>query len=155
MRTHQTLSAAMFIALCSIGVPRSTAASPLEPFQTPSFRSDSARAQDSMATRLLTRLAALQRVEFRTVRVGRPGIGIVTTSAYGASRGAVGIGVGYRNPLDRQEHADGVVALVAGLGNPRTVGIDVSAAILDNATTEPAFAIARFAKKAKSAEKWQ
>lgn len=61
-----------------------------------------------------------------------PSITIINPSAYGASWGSAGIGVGYQQRARFREESDGVMGFGFGLGNPRkNVGAQIGVSLVD------------------------
>ncbi|MEL6931142.1 MAG: hypothetical protein AAFO95_21355 [Cyanobacteria bacterium J06600_6] len=61
-----------------------------------------------------------------------PSITIINPSAYGASWGSAGIGVGYQQRARFREQSDGVIGLGFGLGNPlKNVGVQIGISLVD------------------------
>ena len=61
-----------------------------------------------------------------------PSITIINPSAYGASWGNAGIGIGYQERARFREESDGVIGLGFGLGNPlKNVGVQVGISLVD------------------------
>ena len=61
-----------------------------------------------------------------------PSITIINPSAYGASWGSAGIGVGYQQRARFREESDGVMGFGFGLGNPRkNVGAQIGISLVD------------------------
>lgn len=61
-----------------------------------------------------------------------PSITIINPSAYGASWGSAGIGIGYQERARFRDESDGVIGLGFGLGNPRkNVGVQIGISLVD------------------------
>jgi len=61
-----------------------------------------------------------------------PSITIINPSAYGASWGSAGIGIGYQERARFRDESDGVIGLGFGLGNPRkNVGAQIGISLVD------------------------
>lgn len=61
-----------------------------------------------------------------------PSITIINPSAYGASWGNAGIGIGYQERARFRDESDGVIGLGFGLGNPlKNVGVQIGISLVD------------------------
>lgn len=61
-----------------------------------------------------------------------PSITIINPSAYGASWGSAGIGIGFQDRVRFRDKADGVVGLGFGLGNPqKNIGAQLGISLVD------------------------
>jgi hypothetical protein len=61
-----------------------------------------------------------------------PSITIVNPSAYGASWGTAGIGIGFQDRVRFRDQADGVIGLGFGLGNPqKNIGAQLGVSLVD------------------------
>lgn len=74
-------------------------------------------------------VAATPQPTRRPYRAG-PAINFYTPSAYGRSKGSVGLGVLYQAETRRGPEQDGAIGLSIGLGNPRRLGFDVGVNVL-------------------------
>ncbi|MDB9314014.1 hypothetical protein PN462_12950 [Spirulina sp. CS-785/01] len=61
-----------------------------------------------------------------------PGISVVTPSAYGATWGDVGVGMGLQGRTRFSDRSDGVLGIKVGLGNPREIlGAEIGLTLVD------------------------
>jgi hypothetical protein len=88
---------------------------------------------------LLARLDAVDKklqdigeVELNPVDLVMPGVTSNVPNAYGASKGIAAIGIGYQNRTRYTDsNDDGAAALVVGLSDPRSLGVDLQVTELD------------------------